>query len=146
MYGFLGEVDLSAPSLGIKRLIFHVVLDFDLEKNSTHLPLLKKTSCGGQPNNYFLGPHELCIAQNMPLVTSHPFSKWHKNLVIIEIRALIKGALDKYNIYLFIYNSIQNDKLNQYRNFQLILPMRFHFMRYFVNSIILLSATVLCIY
>ena len=48
----------------------------------------------------------------------------------------IKGALDKYNIYLFISNSIKNFKLNQYRNFQLILPMRFHFMRYFVNSII----------
>ena len=45
-------------------------------------------------------------------------------------------ALDKYNIYLFITNSIEDFKLNQYRNFQLILPMRFHFMRYFVNSII----------
>ena len=49
---------------------------------------------------------------------------------------IIKGALDKYNIYLFKSNSIENFKLNQYRNFQLILPMRFHFMMYFVNSII----------
>ena len=48
----------------------------------------------------------------------------------------IKGALDKYNIYLFKCNSIEDFKLNQYRNFQLILPMRFHFMMYFVNSII----------
>ena len=48
----------------------------------------------------------------------------------------LKGALDKYNIYLFIYNSIENFKLNQYRNFQLILPERFHFMGYLVNSII----------
>ena len=47
-----------------------------------------------------------------------------------------KGALDKYNIYLFKSNSIEDFKLNQYRNFQLILPMRFHFMMYFVNSII----------
>ena len=53
-----------------------------------------------------------------------------------EIRNTIKGALDKYNIYLFISNSIGDFKLSQYRNFQLILPMRFHFMRYFVNSII----------
>ena len=50
--------------------------------------------------------------------------------------AYIKGALDKYNIYLFKSNSIEDFKLNQYRNFQLILPMYFHFMMYFVNSII----------
>ena len=48
----------------------------------------------------------------------------------------LKGALDNYNIYLFISNSIEDLKLNQYRNFQLILPMHFHFMTYFVNSII----------
>ena len=48
----------------------------------------------------------------------------------------VKGALDKYNIYLCISNSVENLKLHQYRNFQLILPMRFHFMRYFVKSII----------
>ena len=47
-----------------------------------------------------------------------------------------KGALDKYNIYLFISNVIEDFKLNQYRRFQLILPMHFHFMRYFVNIII----------
>ena len=47
-----------------------------------------------------------------------------------------KGALDKYDIYLFISNSIEDFKLNQYQKFQLILSMRFHFMRYFVNSII----------
>ena len=48
----------------------------------------------------------------------------------------VKGALDKYNIYLLISNSILDLKLNQYQNFQLILPMRFHFMRYFMYSII----------
>ena len=48
----------------------------------------------------------------------------------------IKGALDKYNIYRFISNTIEDSKLNQYRNFQPLLPMCFHFMRYFVNSII----------
>ena len=47
-----------------------------------------------------------------------------------------KGALDKFNIYLYISNSTEDFKLNQYRIFQLILPMRFHFMRYFVNIII----------
>ena len=48
----------------------------------------------------------------------------------------IKGALDKYNIYLFITYSIDDFKLHQYQIFQLILPMHFHFMRYLVNSII----------
>ena len=54
-----------------------------------------------------------------------------------QLRDCLKGALDKYNFYLVISNSIEYSKLNQYRNFQVILPMRFHFMRYFVNSIIL---------
>ena len=49
---------------------------------------------------------------------------------------VIKGALDKYNSYLFIPSSMEDLKSNQYRKFQLILPMRFHFMRCFVNSII----------
>ena len=49
---------------------------------------------------------------------------------------MVKGALNKYNIYPLIYNSIEDFKSNQYRNFQLILPMRFHFMMYFVNIII----------
>ena len=49
---------------------------------------------------------------------------------------ILKGALDKYNIYLFISDSIEDIEFSQYQNFQLILPMRFHFMRYFVNSII----------
>ena len=52
------------------------------------------------------------------------------------IKYNVKGALDKYNIYLFISNSIENSKSNQYQNFQLILLMHFHFMRYSVNSII----------
>ena len=52
------------------------------------------------------------------------------------IQAVIKGALDKYDIYLFISNSTENFKLNQCRNFQLIQPMRFHFIKYFVNSLI----------
>ena len=49
---------------------------------------------------------------------------------------ILKGALDKYDINSFISKSVEDSKLNQYRNFQLILPMRFHFMRCFVNSII----------
>ena len=48
----------------------------------------------------------------------------------------IKGALDKYNIYLFICTSVEDLKSNQYWKFQLILPMRFHLITYFVNSII----------
>ena len=54
-------------------------------------------------------------------------------------KASIKGALDKYNIYLFILSSIMSIEdfiLNQHRNFQLILPVRFHFTRHFVYSII----------
>ena len=56
--------------------------------------------------------------------------------LIFEVIAMVKGALDKSNIYLFISSSIKDCKSNSYRKFQLILPMRFHFMRYFVNSII----------
>ena len=56
--------------------------------------------------------------------------------VLNTMSIIIKGALDKYNIYLFTFNSIEDFKSNQYRNFQLILLMRFHFMRYFVISII----------
>ena len=48
----------------------------------------------------------------------------------------LKVALDKYSIYLFVSHSIEDFKLSQYRNFRLILPMHFNFMRYFVNSII----------
>ena len=58
-----------------------------------------------------------------------------KNTYEMSYNVKIKGALDKYNIYLFISDSIEDIKSNQYRKFQLILPMRFHFMRYFVNSI-----------
>ena len=44
--------------------------------------------------------------------------------------------ITKYNNYHFISSSIEDLKSNQYRKFQLIPPMRFHFMRYFVNNII----------
>ena len=59
------------------------------------------------------------------------------NLFTCRFQCLkLKGALDKYNIYLFISDPIEDLELNKHRNFQLILPMRFHFMRCFVNSII----------
>ena len=38
----------------------------------------------------------------------------------IKVLLTIKGALDKYNMYLFISNSVEDVKLNQYQNFQLI--------------------------
>ena len=62
----------------------------------------------------------------------------HSYVLLCDIGPIlfVKGALDKYNIYLFISNSIEDFKLNQFRNFQLILQIHFHFMRYFVNSII----------
>ena len=49
------------------------------------------------------------------------YDKYHK---------LYWKILDKYNIYLFIFDStsIENFKLNQYQNFQLILPIRFFFL------------------
>ena len=59
-----------------------------------------------------------------------------KALKITWIRRILKGALDKYSIFLFVHTSVEDHEINQYRNFQLILPMRFHFMRSFVNSII----------
>ena len=40
---------------------------------------------------------------------------------------LLKGALEKYNIHLLVSNPIEDFKSNQYQNFQLILPMHFHF-------------------
>ena len=49
----------------------------------------------------------------------------------------VKGALDKYNIYLFESCSRENFTINQYKKFQPIQPVRFHF---------IWKATVLCIY
>ena len=40
---------------------------------------------------------------------------------------VVKGPLDKYNIYLFISNSMEDFKLNQYRKFQLIFANAFSF-------------------
>ena len=64
-----------------------------------------------------------------------PFDEW-MGAKVYFIPSYLKGALDKYNIFLFIPNSIEDLKLSQYQNFQQILPMRFNFMRYFVNSIV----------
>ena len=49
----------------------------------------------------------------------------------------LKGALDKYDIYIFISTSIESFEQNRYWNLQLLLPKRFHFIKYFVNIIIL---------
>ena len=49
---------------------------------------------------------------------------------------LIKGTIEKYTSTFFITCSQEDSKLNQYRHFQLSLPMHFQFMRYFVNRII----------
>ena len=40
---------------------------------------------------------------------------------------LVKGAINRYSIYPFVSSSIENYKINQKQNFQLFLPMRFHF-------------------
>ena len=48
----------------------------------------------------------------------------------------LKGHSTSITSFLHISNSIQEFKLNSYRNFQLILPIRFHCMWYFVNSVI----------
>ena len=62
--------------------------------------------------------------------------KW-KIMLVWKIEAKNwEEALDKCNIYHFISNSIENFKLNQYWNFQLILSLCYPFMSYFVNSII----------
>ena len=60
------------------------------------------------------------------------------NLITL-VKIFFKGALDKYNIYLFISKSGEDFNLHQNQNFQLIQPMCFHFMTYIVmivNSII----------
>ena len=69
------------------------------------------------------------------VAATSPIGTTHLTLELF-LFSYIKGTLDKYNIYLLILNSIEDYKLNQYQNFQLFLPMRFHFMRYFVNCII----------
>ena len=51
---------------------------------------------------------------------------WNKYLRIddgfkgADASKFFKGALDMYNIFLFVSNSIDNFELNQYQNFQLI--------------------------
>ena len=47
-----------------------------------------------------------------------------------------RNAKMVYNIYLFMSYSMEDFKCKQYWKFPLILPMRFHFMQYLVNSII----------
>ena len=53
---------------------------------------------------------------------------------VLELSLSFKGALDKYNIYLFTYTSIENSKLNQYRNFQLIPADAFSFYEVFCEQ------------
>ena len=73
---------------------------------------------------------------NLALITKILCTYFYCFIFNLDTFIKIKGALDKYSIYLFVSYSIKDSKLNQYLNFQLILPMRFHFMRYFVDSII----------
>ena len=47
-----------------------------------------------------------------------------------------KGALDKYNIYLFACCSREKFIINPYQKFQPIRPMRFHFIWFLAKSII----------
>ena len=51
-------------------------------------------------------------------------------------RPLLKGHWTSVTSIFLSSNSTEDIKLNPDRNFQLFLPMRFHFTRYFVNSII----------
>ena len=62
----------------------------------------------------------------------HRYHRQHLSIIVITaitviitdiIIITIKGVLDKFNIYLLISNSTENLRLNQSRNFQLILPM-----------------------
>ena len=59
-----------------------------------------------------------------------------KHLKIMSFELELQGAFDKYDIYLFMSNSVEDFELNQHQNFQPILQMHFHFMMYFVDSII----------
>ena len=53
---------------------------------------------------------------------------WYYGILKVQKK---RGALDKYNIYLFIFKSIEDLKLNQHQNFQLILPVWFFFSFFF---------------
>ena len=52
----------------------------------------------------------------------------------VQAKYTFKGELNKYNVYLFIFNSIEDFELNQYQNFQLILPMHFSFYEVFCEQ------------
>ena len=80
-------------------------------------------------------PFQLVLSCLVVMCISYYNFMWQAK-VRFENVSIWTGALDKYNIHLFISNSKENLKLNHYQNFQLILPMCFHFMRNFVNSII----------
>ena len=53
-----------------------------------------------------------------------------------NLKWFLKGHWTSMTFMFFRLNSIEDFRLDLYWNFQLILPMRFHFMRYFVNNII----------
>ena len=72
-----------------------------------------------------------CVQSDLQMCAGFPFS----SLYSILLFSSLKGHWTSITS-IFVPNSVENLKLNQYRIFQLILPMRFHFMRYFVNSII----------
>ena len=68
------------------------------------------------------------------------FAPFLKVIILLVSKILrkngVKGALDKYNIYLFVSCSKENFITNQYQKFQPILPMRFHFIQSFAINII----------
>ena len=71
--------------------------------------------------------------------TAHLMQNWAIICYLSMKYSFLKGhwtSLQKCNITLFMSNSIEDFKLNHFRNFQLIKQMGFHFMRYFVISII----------
>ena len=73
-------------------------------------------------------------------------NKVKTNMIIRIMYEKLKGYWTSITS-IFLCLIIEDFTFKQYRNFQLILPMRFHFMRYFENSIIFrMSHRLLCIF
>ena len=96
-----------------------------------------------------LQKYRLSSIQLLKRVEFHSFGVVLQNFTVLEHKVFIPiGAMDKYNIYLFISNSMDDFKSSQYWNFQVILPRRFSYEvfceQHHLQSVPL--ATVLCIY
>ena len=75
------------------------------------------------------------LQSNLEFLSLHRELITSQTLFSPSINNYLQGHFTSIKSIFFKSNSIEDFELNQYRDFQLILPMRFYLMRYFVNSI-----------